>query len=406
MTGMSPCLNNMKTELFISWRYLMTKRKEKFISLISIISVLGIAIGVMALIVVIAVMAGFDKDLRDKVVGNYSHITITGYQAIDEQEYGRILEKISRHPQIKGISPYVQGQVLIKEGNRFFAVGLKGINPETEPAVTKIKKYLLSGNMDELGQDEVFIGKELALYLGVGLNSGLMAYSPFGKERILKVAGIFNSGMYDYDLNLIFTNIKTAQDILGLNNQFSAIAIKLDNLNLADKVRGQLSSVLGFDYALKTWMEANQNFFAALKLEKLTMFIILTLIILVASFNIISTLVVMVVEKTRDIGILKAIGMTSARIRKIFTYEGLIIGSLGVFSGTVGGLLLCGLLKKYQFIKLPQDIYYIDRLPVSIEFWPDIVLIILAAIAITLISTIYPASKAAKLKPVEALRYE
>ena len=384
----------------------MTKSKEKFISLISIISVLGIAIGVMALIVVIAVMAGFDKDLRDKVVGNYSHITITGYQAIDEQEYGRILEKISRHPQIKGISPYVQGQVLIKEGNRFFAVGLKGINPETEPAVTKLKKYLLAGKMDELGQDKVFIGKELALYLGVGLNSDLLAYSPFGKERILKVAGIFNSGMYDYDLNLIFTNIKTAQDILGLNNQFSAIAIKLDNLNLADKVRGQLSSVLGFDYALKTWMEANQNFFAALKLEKLTMFIILTLIILVASFNIISTLVVMVVEKTRDIGILKAIGMTSARIRKIFTYEGLIIGSLGIFSGTVGGLLLCGLLKKYQFIKLPQDIYYIDKLPVSIEVWPDIVLIILAAIAITLISTIYPASKAAKLKPVEALRYE
>ena len=153
-------------------------------------------------------------------------------------------------------------------------------------------------------------------------------------------------------------------------------------------------------------MEANQNFFAALKLEKLTMFIILTLIILVASFNIISTLVVLVVEKTRDIGILKAIGMTSGRIRKIFTYEGLIIGILGIFLGTAGGIALCGLLEKYQFIKLPQDIYYIDKLPVSIEFWPDIVLIVLAAMVITLISTIYPASKAAKLKPVEALRYE
>ncbi len=396
----------MKTELFISWRYLITKRKEKFISLISIISVLGIAIGVMALIVVIAVMTGFDKDLRDKIVGNYSHITITSFKGIDDKEYAKLLEKISANPQIKGISPYVQGQVLIKEGNRVFAVGLKGINPNTESSVTKIKKYLAVGNMDDLGQDKVIIGKELALYLGLGLNSDLMAYSPLGKERNLKVVGIFNSGMYDYDLNLIFTNLKTAQDILGLNNKFSAIAIKLDNLNLADKVRNELSNVLGFDYNLKTWMEANQNFFAALKLEKLTMFIILTLIILVASFNIISTLVVMVVEKTRDIGILKAIGMTSVRIRKIFTYEGLIIGSLGTFSGTVGGIVLCGLLKKYQFIKLPQDIYYIDKLPVSIEFWPDIALIILAAIAITLISTIYPASKAAKLKPVEALRYE
>ena len=396
----------MKTELFISWRYLMTKRKEKFISLISIISVLGIAIGVMALIVVIAVMTGFDKDLRDKIVGNYSHITITSFKGIDDKEYAKILEKISANPQIKGISPYVQGQVLIKEGNRVFAVGLKGINPETEPSVTKIKKYVAVGNMDDLGQDKVIIGKELSLYLGLGINSDIVTYSPFGKERNLKVVGIFNSGMYDYDLNLIFTDTKTAQDILGLNNKFSAIAIKLDNLNLADKARDQLSSVLGFDYNLKTWMEANQNFFAALKLEKLTMFIILTLIILVASFNIISTLVVMVVEKTRDIGILKAIGMTSVRIRKIFTYEGLIIGALGTFSGTVGGIVLCGLLKKYQFIKLPQDIYYIDKLPVSIEFWPDIILIILAAIAITLISTIYPASKAAKLKPVEALRYE
>ncbi len=396
----------MKTELFISWRYLITKRKEKFISLISIISILGIAIGVMALIVVIGVMTGFDKDLRDKIVGNYSHITITSYKGIDDKEYDRIVSRIFLNTQIKGVSPYVQGQVLIKEGNRFIAVGLKGINPETESSVTKITKYLTKGNLNNLGQDKVIIGKELALYLGLGLNSELTTYSPFGKERNLKVVGIFNSGMYDYDLNLIFTDLKTAQDILGLNNKFSAIAVKLENLNLADKVKNQLSNVLGFDYNLKTWMDANQNFFAALKLEKLAMFIILTLIILVASFNIISTLVVMVVEKTRDIGILKAIGMASSRIRKIFIYEGLIIGALGTFLGTVGGVLLCGLLKKYQFIKLPQDIYYIDKLPVSIEFWPDITLIILAAIAIILISTIYPARKASRLNPVEALRYE
>ena len=396
----------MKAELFISWRYLMTKRKEKFISLISVISILGIAIGVTALIVVIGVMDGFDKDLRDKIVGNYSHITITSFKGIEDTEYAKILEKISSNPQVKGVSPYVQGQVLVKEANRIFAVGLKGINPDTESSVTNIKKYLAMGDVDSLGPDKVIIGKELALYLGLIPNSDLITYSPFGQERVLRVVGIFNSGMYDYDLNLIFTDTRTAQDILGLNNKYSAIAVKLDNLNSADKARDELASALGYDYNLKTWMEANQNFFAALKLEKLTMFIILTLIILVASFNIISTLVVMVVEKTRDIGILKALGMTSARIRKIFTYEGLIIGALGTFLGTSGGLLLCGLLKKYQFVKLPQDIYYIDRLPVSIKFWPDIALIVLAAIAITLISTIYPARKASRLNPVEALRYE
>ena len=396
----------MRTEFFISWRYLITKRKEKFISLISIISILGVTIGVMALIVVIAVMAGFDRDLRDKIVGNYSHITLTSYQAIDNNEYGNIIKKITANPHLKGISPYVQGQILVRERDRFLALGLRGIDPATETGVTRIKEYVIAGDIARLGQDGVIVGKELALYLGLGLNSNLLVYSPLGKQYNLKVVGIFNSGMYDYDMTLVFTHLNLAQQILGLPNQISAIAIKLDNLYLAGKVRDELSAILGFNYSLKTWMEANQNFFAALKLEKLTMFIILTLIILVASFNIVSTLIVMVVEKTKDIGILKACGMTSASIRTIFTYEGLIIGFLGTFFGASGGLLLCALLKKYQFIKLPQDIYYIDRLPVFIELWPDIVLIILSAMVITLISTIYPANKAAQLKPVEALRYE
>ena len=359
-----------------------------------------------ALIVVIGVMTGFDQDLRDKIVGNYSHITVSGFQPINEKDYDALLQKIAGHRRVTGISPYLQGQVLVKDAGRFFAVGIRGVNPLTETQVTKIGQYLIAGDMDSLGGKSIIIGKELAAFLGAGLGSSISVYSPLGKQFNLEVTGIFCSGMYDYDLNLAFTGLKNAQEILGLPGQVSSVAVKLDELYAAARVKDDLAAELGPDYILKTWMEANKNFFAALKLEKLTMFIILTLIILVASFNIVSALVVLVVEKTKDIGILKSLGMTPAQIRKIFTCEGLIIGGLGTFFGALGGMLLCALLKEYQFIKLPQDIYYIDRLPVKIQFWPDIALITFAAIFIVLVSTIYPAAKAARLAPVEALRYE
>jgi lipoprotein-releasing system permease protein len=360
----------------------------------------------MALIVVIAVMTGFDKDLREKIVGNFSHITVSGYKGIAIEEYAGLEQKILANPRVRALSPFVQGQVLIKEANRYFAVGLKAIDPGKEAQVTNIGKYMMLGDLNSLGEDRIIIGKELAYYLGLSLNSAITLYSPLGRRYNLKVAGIFSSGMYDYDMNLSYVHLKTGQDILGLKDTVSSIAVRLDDLYLVDKVSGELSKTLGYGYILKTWIEANQNFFSALKLEKITMFIILTLIILVACFNIVSTLIVMVVEKTKDIGILKALGMTQGGIRRIFTFEGLIIGCLGIFFGGLGGIGLCGLLKKYQFVKLPQDIYYIDRLPVSIEPWPDIGLILLSAMAIVLISTVYPASKAAQLKPVEALRYE
>ena len=227
---------------------------------------MGVAIGVMALIVVIAVMTGFDQDLRDKIAGNYSHITIAGYSGINNDEYAAISEKLSGQPHIKGISPYVQGQVLLKEGNRLFAVCLKGIDPRTEPSVTKIDKYLIQGSLADLGDDEVIIGKELAAYLGLGVNSQLSTYSIQTKQHSLKVAAIFNSGMYDYDLNLAFTNLKTGQEILGMKSLYSAIAVKLDNIYLAGSVREELNKQLGVNYILKTWDEINQNFFAALKL--------------------------------------------------------------------------------------------------------------------------------------------
>lgn len=400
----------MKAELFIAWRYLCTKRKEKFISLISLISVLGIAIGVMALIVVLAVMTGFDHDLHEKMVGNYSDIIISADKPIgdtdENPDFANILKRIGPNVHVKGISPYIQGQILIKEGNRFFAVGLRGVNPLTEPQVTKINQYLVRGSLAELGPDQVLIGRELASFLGARVGSDLAFFSPTGKQHTLKVVGIFASGMYDYDANLVLTTLRTAQAIYGMEGSYSAVAVKLDDIYLAREIKKQLGADLGWNYYVKTWMEINPNFFAALKLEKLTMFVILTLIVLVASFNIISTLIVLVVDKTKDIGVLKAIGMPASSVRKIFVFEGLAIGLLGIGLGVFGGVGLCVLLKKYQFIKLPQDVYYIDRLPVSIALWPDIALIVLAALVIALVSTIYPAIKASRLHPVEALRYD
>lgn len=396
----------MKTELFISFRYLLGKRKQRFICLISIISVLGVAIGVMALIVVLAVMTGFDRDLHDKIIGNYSDIIIQAFDRIDDTTYNQIETKISALPYVTGISPNVYGQVVLRRGNSFYAVGLRGILPEKEVKVSKLEKYLLLGSIDQLGPKEIIIGGELAGIMGLNINDEVEVYSPKGTKHFLKIKGIFRSGMYEYDLNLAVTYLKTAQEILGMNDSLSTVAIKLRNHYQAPQAKLAIQKLVGINYMVKTWMEINQNFFAALKLEKLAMFIILTLIILVASFNIVSTLVVMVVEKTKDIGILRAIGMTAQDIRKIFMFEGMLIGILGIFSGSLAGIFICALLKKYQFIRLPQDIYYLDHLPVVVQWWPDIFVIIVATLTIVFISAIYPANKAASLRPVDALRYE
>ncbi len=395
----------MRQELSISWRYLVTRRKEAFISLISVISIAGIAIGVMALIVVIAVMSGFDRDLRDKIVGNYSHITIASPEGIDAARYEGLRKLIMANPNVVSVAPYVQGQVLLKEKETFFAVGFKGIDTSVKPEVTELSRFIIQGSLADLGENRIIIGKELAGFLGVSVGSRLTAYSSVQKQHVLTVAGIFRSGMYDYDLNLVFTTLTTAQAILGVPQRFTALAIKVSDLYKADAVSRELTSALGIGYIVRTWMEANQNFFAALKLEKMAMFVILALIILVAAFNIASTLVVMVVEKTKDIGILKALGMSSAQIRTIFTCHGVLIGAIGTLLGGAGGVALCGLLKKYQFIKLPQDIYYIDHLPVALT-WQDMIMTIASAFAITMAATVYPAAKAASLQPIEALRYE
>ncbi|MDP2922040.1 MAG: lipoprotein-releasing ABC transporter permease subunit [Candidatus Omnitrophota bacterium] len=393
----------MPYEFWIAFRYLVSKRKEKFISIISLISIMGVALGVTALIVVLAVMSGFDRDLREKIVGTNSHIIIEKDGGI--ADYNALVSEINKIAHVKASSPFINGQALIRQGEQVMGVILRGIDPVREKDVTNIQKYMESGTLD-LKENTVIIGKELSLRLGLNIGdtiSLISAVSP--KPKDFNITGIFNSGMFEYDMSLMFTSLEGAQDFYSTGNVAGGIGIRVDNVNNADSIKKDIQREIGIDYWVRSWTELNKNLFSALKLEKITMFIILALIVVVACFNIASTLIMMVMEKTKDIGILKSIGADNKSIRKIFMLDGFLIGFTGTLLGAIGGFGLCYLLKTYQFIKLPRDIYYIDRLPVNLEL-SDSITVIIAAVLISLVSTLYPSWQAARMEPVEALRYE
>jgi lipoprotein-releasing system permease protein len=364
---------------------------------------MGVAVGVTALIVVLAVMSGFDNDLREKIVGTNSHIIIEKEGGISD--YSMLVSEINKIRHVKASSPFLNGQALIRQNEQVLGVILRGIDPIRERDVTNIQKYIESGTL-ELKKNTVLIGKELSSRLGLKIGDTISLISAADPEpKGFEVAGIFNSGMFEYDMSLIFTNLEGAQNFYATGNVAGGIGVRVDDVNNADRIKKDVQKKIGFDYWVRSWSELNKNLFSALKLEKITMFIILALIVVVACFNIASALIMMVMEKTKDIGILKSIGADNISIRKIFVLDGFLIGFAGTIIGAIGGFSLCYLLKTYQFIKLPKDIYYIDRLPVNLEF-SDSITVIVAAILISLVSTLYPSWQAAKMEPVEALRYE
>ena len=410
----------MSFEYFIGGRYLRAKQKETFISLITMLSIAGVTVGVMALIVVIAVMAGFESDLKQRILGVESHIVLMRHGG-SFSDYRKISNQIDTLDGVTAATPFIYTQIMLRSPSGVSGAVLRGIDPDSAGRVIKILKHSGLQNLKQFqGQGNskslmpgIILGKELARNLGVGegdavyLISSQGMISPIGylpAMKRFKVAGLFESGMYEYDGSLAYINLKDAQKILHMEGAVTGIEVRVKDVYDARNIAEKIVSNLGFPYWAKDWMQMNHNLFSALKLEKTVMFIILALIVLVAAFNIASTLIMMVMGKTKDIAILKAMGAQDSSIKKIFIFNGMIIGFVGTTLGVCLGFIMCELLEKYKFIELPGDVYYISTLPVRLNPM-DVLIIAAAALIICFVATLYPARQASKLNPVEAIRY-
>ena len=407
----------MNFERFVSFRYLRAKRKQKFISLISVISVLGVAVGVMALIVVLSVYTGFTEGLRDQIIGINAHVLVQGFNG-EIRSYQSLQKKVASVNGVVSATPFIYGQALISSGPSSTGIVLRGIDPATAGSVIRLESQLLKGSLSDLAETNslpaIILGKDLATQLRVDQGSKIRLISPNGplspmgvlpKVLTCRVTGIFETGMFEYDSTMGFINLDTARSLNGMGKGVNGLEVRVKDVDKADIVAAAIRQKTGRAFAVRDWMQINQNLFAALKLEKIGIFIALDLIILVAALNIISALVMVVMEKTRDIAILKSMGATTGSIMRIFFYQGAVIGLAGTILGVGGGLGLCAILKKYKIIELPSNVYPMSTMPVKVVPM-DVSVIAVSAILITLAATLYPSWKASKIRPAEALTYE
>ncbi len=418
-------------ELFVARRYLTAKGKDTFLSVITLISIGGVVLGVMALVVVISVMNGFEIDLREKILGTTAHITVLHVGREGVTDYPALAAEIDRVEGVEAVAPFVFVEGILSSKHDSIGAVIRGVDMASHREISTIEGKIVEGTMDfdvaknstleaELGgyvppEDGIVLGIELARNLGVDLNDTVTLISPQviwnplapvpPKMKNFRVVGIFDVGMYEFDSSLAYIDLETAQEFLAIPHKVNGLEVRVADVFDAPAVSARINDAVGLPYFARDWTVTHEQLWTMLALEKHTMFVILTLIILVAAFNILSTLIMIVIEKTGEIGILKAMGATNGAIVRIFLLNGLIIGTVGMALGLVAGLGLCRILQKYQFVELPAEIYALRTLPVVVQPL-DIALICVMALAISVAATIYPAWRAARLEPVEAIQQE
>jgi len=408
--------------LFVGLRYLRAKRRNHFISFISLISMMGIALGVATLITVISVMNGFETELRERILGMISHATIQGFDG-EFPDWNGVVERAGRHPSVTGAAPYVEQETMLR-ARRTAGALVRGVDPATEPSVSDVSDLLVRGSLDDLesGSWNVLLGAGLAARLGVGLGDSVTVFAPeiratpagvLPQVRRFTVAGLFEAGVHEYDTALAVIHLNDAQRLFRLRDNVSGVRLKIDDMLRARRVAQELSNDLPGFYRVRDWTQQHANFFRAVQTEKTVMFIILSLIIAVAAFNIISTLVMVVTDKQADIAILKTMGLGPRRIMGVFMVQGSLIGIIGTALGVLGGVILAlnvetvvAAIEQLLSVEfLSAEVYYISDLPSELR-WDDVIKFAGVSLVLSLLSTLYPSWRASRTEPVEALRYE